>query len=266
MRRVAASLLPALLVCGSLVAVSRGDDDPAPAPPAAKDPPAAPAAAAPAGEAAALPAPEDDAAAVAALSKEERARRLDGALAEISKALADLRSLRAQFEQRKHLEVFGEEVVSRGSLALRFPGRLRWEYREPLRTVLVVSGDRVRRERTSRRGETTSETARLVDDPVTSATAEQVFLWTRGDFAKARERYDLELVSTTPLVVRAAPRDATMAKVIEAVDLTFDSTSRALTAIVLREKTRSRTEIRFLDVERNPELGDGLFDVEDRKK
>lgn len=193
---------------------------------------------------------------------EELAKKLDAVLEELSKRLGAVKTLRSRFEQKKHLEVFDDVVTSEGTLALAVPDKLRWEYVKPLKSVLTVNGRDAQRERTSRKGETTRKVYALDDEPVTAITAQQVFLWTRGDFAKARGSYDLALVSEKPLVVRATPKEARVKSVVASIDLTFSDDRRKLTGVTLSEKGDARTAISFFDVEIDPALPEALFKIE----
>ncbi len=210
----------------------------------------------------ATPDPPKTDAAAAESSPEEVAKRLDAVLAGISKRLGAFKTLRCRFEQRKYLEVFEDVVTSEGTLALAVPDKLRWEYAKPLKSVLTVNARRALRERTSRKGETTRKEISLDDDPVTSITVEQVFLWTRGDFAKARKGYDLAFVTEKPLCVRAKPKDERVRKVVTSIDLSFCDDRRALTGLTLTEAGASRTVVTFLDVEIDPPLPESLFRLE----
>ena len=202
-----------------------------------------------------------DAVAAAAAAAEDASKRLDAVLADLAKSLGAVKTLRCRFEQRKYLPVFEEVVVSEGTLALAVPDKLRWEYVKPLRSVLTVNGRQTMRERTSRRGVTTRTTASLDDDPVTQVTVQQVFLWVRGDFAKARESHELALVSEKPLVVRATPKEARLKQVIASVELTFSDDRKRLSGVTLAEKGAARTEIRYLDAEIDRDLPASLFEI-----
>ena len=63
----------------------------------------------------------------------ELARRVD-------QRQAAVRDLTARFEQRYRSGTLGRELVERGTLAIRRPGRMRWEYREPERKTFVADG------------------------------------------------------------------------------------------------------------------------------
>jgi outer membrane lipoprotein-sorting protein len=229
----------------------------APAAPVAPVAPAAPAAPAPkaAGEDAAPRKP------FAELTAAEREKRLRAAEAELSRNMGSLKTLRASFVQRKHLEVFGKEVESRGVLSLAVPGKLRWEFATPVKSALVVNGDRGLRERTSRRGTKTIARFALADDPVVAGTAGQVFLWTRGDFAGARKDFALELVGEAPLRIRATPKGDAMARVVASVELAFSEDRKSLVEVVLVEANKARTVISFTGIERDVELAKESFEI-----
>jgi len=236
---------------GRAVAGDDGSKPGAPAPPPAPDGPGKdkdPKDAAPA-----------DAAAVAKLTPEERARRLAAAMKRVSAALSKVKSVRAGFVQTKRLEVFGRDVVSRGTLALQVPDLFRWETTEPLRTELVIAGESGVRRRVSRKGETTETPFELAKDPVAAATVQQIFLWTTGDFAKASRSYAIELVSEAPLVVLAKPSDERIGKVVRSVEVEFSPEPVRLKRVTLTEQSGAASVIAFHDVAHDPALPRELF-------
>ena len=195
-------------------------------------------------------------------STDDTAKKLDALLADLGKKLGAVKTLRSRFEQKKRLEVFEDVVTSEGTLAVAVPDKLRWEYVKPVKSVLTVNGKQAQRERTSRKGETTRRTYVLDDEPVTAITAQQVFLWSRGDFSKARESYDLSLVSEKPVVVKATPKAERMREIVASIELTFGDDRRSLAAVSIVEKGGAKTTITFLDVEIDPALPEALFKIE----
>jgi hypothetical protein len=131
----------------------------------------------------------------------------------------------------------------------------------PVKSTLIVNGERALRRRTSRRGRTTETRFRLADDPVAAGTARQIFLWMRGDLAAARKDYALTLVSEKPLRIRAVPLSKELAKVVAAVEIQFADDRRSVTEVVLEESAKTRTVITFAGTERDPEVPARLFEV-----
>ncbi len=53
------------------------------------------------------------------------------------------RDLQARFVQTYTYAAFGRKQVSRGTFQVKKPGKLRWDYAEPERKVVVVNGSRL---------------------------------------------------------------------------------------------------------------------------
>lgn len=66
-------------------------------------------------------------------SGEALARRVDA-------RQKNVRDLTARFVQSYRSGVLGREVVERGTLAIKKPGRMRWEYKEPEKKLFVSDG------------------------------------------------------------------------------------------------------------------------------
>ena len=62
-------------------------------------------------------------------------------LREVESRHAKARTLSASFTQSFRSAALGQEVVERGRLFVKRPGRMRWDYRHPDKKVFVVSPD-----------------------------------------------------------------------------------------------------------------------------
>ena len=56
-----------------------------------------------------------------------------------------LRSVQADFIQEKHLKILARPIISAGSFTFQAPQSLRWEYRTPIRSILLMHGGKVRK-------------------------------------------------------------------------------------------------------------------------
>lgn len=65
--------------------------------------------------------------------------KLDAVLAEISKAQAAIQTLQAEFRQTKVSRLLKEPSVLRGVFYFQVPDQVRWEYRNPRETVVLVT-------------------------------------------------------------------------------------------------------------------------------
>lgn len=65
--------------------------------------------------------------------------------AENKGAPVQLRSVQADFIQEKHLKILARPIISTGSFTFQAPQSLRWEYRTPIRSILLMHGGKVRK-------------------------------------------------------------------------------------------------------------------------
>lgn len=68
-----------------------------------------------------------------------------GAGAENKGVPVQLRSVQADFLQEKHLKILTRPIVSTGSFTFQAPQSLRWEFRTPIRSILLMHGGKVRK-------------------------------------------------------------------------------------------------------------------------
>lgn len=163
-----------------------------------------------------------------------------------------VRDLTARFEQRYRSGALGRELVERGTLAIRRPGRMRWEYQEPERKTFVADGRRfwfyvpadrqvIVRERDGERG----LTARLLSGEGGLVSQFEVGL-------EAEPRPGLQRL-------RLVPRQPDPE--VERVYLDVDAQAR-IVGLELIDAQGNRSRFRFEDLKENVGLGEGRFTFE----
>ena len=60
-------------------------------------------------------------------------------------APVQLRSVKADFIQEKHLKILARPIISTGTFTFQAPQSLRWEYQKPLHSILLMHGGKVRK-------------------------------------------------------------------------------------------------------------------------
>jgi len=183
-----------------------------------------------------------------------QASPLDDAIARIERARSGLRTLRADFVQKKVVSLFAEEVRSTGRLVVRRPDRLRWEVTAPDASLFVIAGRSVRYRLPGARGNVDVRTAGAL-----GAVLRDLVSFLAGPFADVRARYRLELASQAPLELQATPTDREIARSVQSVRLRFSRDARVLDGVTLTEPGGDHAEIRFSAVRINPEVPDSTF-------
>ena len=64
---------------------------------------------------------------------------------ELKSAAASVTSLSADFVQEKHMQILARPLVSSGVFYFQSPASLRWEYRAPVRNILLMHDNRTER-------------------------------------------------------------------------------------------------------------------------
>jgi outer membrane lipoprotein-sorting protein len=213
--------------------------------------------------------PEPEAEEAAEEGAEEAAEKaaeeesLEALLRRIENAHKDNRDFQGKFEQRRYLPLFEDTITSSGSFAFRRPDRVRWEYTEPHRSILVVRGDAGHRwsAATDR-----VERFRLAEDRGLDAVVNQLFTWFRGEFTKLTEDYDVSIQQREPLTLELTPKAEAVRRYIARIRVTLDA-DLGITAIRLIEPAEEGeepgyTHYEFKDTRLNGGLEDSVFRIE----
>jgi outer membrane lipoprotein carrier protein len=169
----------------------------------------------------------------------------------LEKYLDGLSTLTAEFEQISLVADGGRMIESEGTLYLKRPGRFRWEYRTPVKQVIVADGKRVwlhdlELEQVSHQDQDSAlggTPAQLLagDGPV-----ERHFTVHPWDGGAGREWLELQ------------PKDENS----QVVKLRIGFVGDALDTLLMEDSFGQVTRFTFSRVKRNPELDDGLFKLD----
>jgi len=69
--------------------------------------------------------------------------RLSELLDKIETNFGQIKSIKTQLIQEKNIHIFAETVISKGFCLFKTPSKLRLEFTEPFRSVLIVNGKHV---------------------------------------------------------------------------------------------------------------------------
>lgn len=158
------------------------------------------------------------------------------------------RDLEARFVQTYSYAAFGRKQVSRGTLRVKRPGRMRWDYEEPERKTVALAGSRLVQ------WEPEANQA-FVDDrfDATAMSAAVTFLIGKGSLAR---EFEPSLDAEGWLALRPRKPDPR----VEAVALEV-APSGEVTATRVRDAQGNVNEIRLSGIRRNAGLPDSAFEV-----
>jgi len=183
-----------------------------------------------------------------------------GSWEEFGEASRRITSLDARFVQKKTLPILAKPFVSRGGFQFQPPGSLRWEYEDPVRSVLLMHGGAVKRY--LREGKAWRQESGATVSVMQTVLAD-IVNWQQGRF-DANPNFQASLQTGPEPRVILVPREASWKKMIRQIELT---PSREQTGVMksvrVVEDEHSFTLLEFHQVRLNRPLPGALFtDVE----
>lgn len=205
-------------------------------------------------------------AALPAQSGRESPEPLTGAaraerLQQIERAMTRVPRIVATFTQEKHLALFDDVVETSGCILFAHPGRLRWEIREPFRSLLVVAGDEVAKFEWIDGERRKLELGR--SGTMILMVIGQIRDWFRGDFSASARVYDIDVFAGEPTRILLRTKAENRGQNIPSIELMLAANLASVTQVTIREPGGDRTVMRFDRRSAPAELPPRLFDVDD---
>ncbi len=178
-------------------------------------------------------------AAAAVAPRAARADATDDALAAVTKARADLKTLVATFQQTRRVGLLEEEVKSKGELTVVVPDQLRWELFPPDDVVYWVT-------RSGVYYRSKGKTAKAPPGPMTAMSAD-LLLFVGGDVTKLKARYDLKAKQDADgsVTIVASPKDADLKRALSRLQLRTNKERWGVDLIVIEEPSGDESTITF---------------------
>jgi outer membrane lipoprotein-sorting protein len=173
----------------------------------------------------------------------------------IRKAAARVNTIETTFVQTRTLKILAKPLVSRGVMAYRRPNDLRWEYKSPLETLLVVRAGNVQRLVKHAGKWVTDASAKLEAMKVVLG---EINLWLEGDFSSSRTFRPVlrPAAAGQPAHVELVPIDPSLAKIVSRIAIIFAERPGTVSAIDIYEENEGVTHIAF----DNPRFGGAIPD------
>lgn len=172
---------------------------------------------------------------------------------ELKSAAGRVTSVRAEFVQEKHMKILARPLISSGVFYYQAPASLRWEYRSPLRNVLLMDA-----ERTERWVETAGRHVKEsgVNLQAMQMVLEQISQWLDGRF----DENPMFLARLDPdQVIVMVPREPALAKMIQRIEVRLSKRPGVIDTVTIYEADASFTRLVFNNVTLNSPIDQALF-------
>ncbi len=173
----------------------------------------------------------------------------------LRQAGAALKSIQADFTQEKQLAILAKPLQSKGLLLYQAPDALRWEYVEPLPSLLLLHGKKANRFN-KREGRWEPDAAARIQ--AMRLVLEEIRLWLSGRYQDS-DVFETELVTKPSPRLRLTPKSPEMAKIIQGVVLHLAEKPGHLEKVEIIEGPKSKTILTFHNIQTDKPIEKSLF-------
>ena len=148
-------------------------------------------------------------------------------------------SIQADFTQEKHLKILARPIISTGTFLFQAPDSLRWEYRTPVPSILLMHKGTIKK--------FIQRSGKLVEDPGMGLDAMQVVLteisnWLDGRFT---DNGMFSVSFPDKQTVLLTPKNQAMAGLISSITLKLAEQKGLLDSVIISEGPGSFTAMSF---------------------
>jgi len=175
--------------------------------------------------------------------------------ASLKEAFRNIRSVKAEFLQKRTLPILTEPLLSAGRFFFSASGSLRWEYLSPLRSVMLQKGDTIQIYHFSE-GVWKQEMTQAVE--ARRMVLAEISQWLQGRFDESKAFRHLYSPGP-PARVILDPGEG-INKFIHRIEIVLSARPGVIDRVEIEEPGGSRTSIEFRNVEINSSLPSGIFE------
>ncbi len=166
-----------------------------------------------------------------------------------------LQSVQADFSQEKHLKILVRPIFSQGQFFFQAPGSLRWEYKDPIHSILLMHGGKIRK--------FIDRNGRLVEDRGMRLDAMQVVLgeisgWLEGKFTD-NATFRTSFINEQTILL--TPKEASLEAYISSIELKLADQRGLLRSVTIFEGPDSFTRLLFSNTVLNQSIPVEIFSL-----
>ncbi|HMK51369.1 MAG TPA: outer membrane lipoprotein carrier protein LolA [Thermodesulfobacteriota bacterium] len=176
-------------------------------------------------------------------------------LTSLKEAFRNIRSVKAEFLQKRSLQILTKPLLSEGKLFFSMPDSLRWEYLSPLRSVMLRKGNNIQIYNFSD-GIWKPELAQAVESR--RMVLAEISDWFQGRFDESKA-FKPSYSPGPPERVILVSREG-INKFINKIEIVLSVRPGVIDRVEIEEPGGSRTLIEFKNVEINSSLPSEVFE------
>ena len=164
-------------------------------------------------------------------------------------------TISADFVQKKFMKILSKPLVSEGNFYFTAPDSIRWEYRQPIKSVVISDKGNTKRYIASG--------GKMVEDKTGGAQAMKIVLdevagWMSGKFT-SNPSFTATLKEGSNTQITLTPVGKSMAGMIEKIEITVARKDASIKSVRIVESATAETRIDFQHVVINQEIQPSVF-------
>ena len=173
----------------------------------------------------------------------------------LKEASRNIRSVKADFLQKRFLQILTKPLLSEGKLFFNTPDSLRWEYLSPLRTVMLQKGSTIQVYNFSE-GKWKPEMTQAVE--ARRMVPAEISRWFQGRFNETKT-FKHAYSPGPPARVTMVPGEG-INRFIQRIEIVLSARPGVIDRVEIEEPGGSRTSIEFKNVEINSSIPSEVFE------
>jgi outer membrane lipoprotein-sorting protein len=174
---------------------------------------------------------------------------------QLRKDAANIKTIKAHFVQKKTMKILSKPLISEGLFYYAAPDSFRWEYLQPLKSIVIAyKGDTKRY---------IASSGKMIEDKTGGVQAMKIVLneiagWMSGKFDQ-NPSFAATLKEGAYTEITLTPVGKNMAGMIEKIKITLSKKEKAVESVKIIESANAFTQIDFSDVQINKAISDKTF-------
>jgi outer membrane lipoprotein-sorting protein len=176
----------------------------------------------------------------------------------ITQKLSDVKNLKADFKQIRHMDILTEPLVSVGICYFEEPDKMRWELTRPYQSILIYNANDIAKFNVA---DGKVEKLNLGAEDLMREILKQIISWIQGDFDKAADIYDLKIFEGEKYKLVLTPKSDELTKSIQSIEMVFNADLQNISSVQINESGKNYIKIEFLNTMNNIDIDKLIFNI-----
>ena len=177
---------------------------------------------------------------------------------QLKETAGKLQSIESDFTQVKHLDMFDEDVVSKGRFYYLKENKISLDYSQPLNYLIVINGNRLKIVADGKKSIMQLNSNKMMNEMQDMITACMV-----GDLNRMNNSYELNYQEDDKqYIVGITPRSKTVKEYVSAIEIRLNKADMSVDQLRMYENEADYTDYRFTNKRFNQLKDESRFSVQ----